>query len=71
MEKEKEEAAREVRVEIKKHLAKCDASATPKICELIKTPEGYRKVESMVIFLLIYGQTGIGAAIAQVEMEML
>ncbi len=71
MEKEKEEAGREVRVEIKKHLAKCDASATPQICEMLKTPEGYRKIESMIIFMLIYGQTSIGAAIAQLEMEML
>jgi hypothetical protein len=38
---------------------------------MIQTDEGYRKVEAMIIFLLIYGSPAIGAAITQVETELL
>lgn len=66
-----EEVEKSVRSEIKKNLAKCNPAATPKVCEMIQTPEGYLRLENMIIFALIYGQTSIGAAIAQIEMEML
>ena len=68
---EKDNLETSVRLEIKRNLDKCDSTNTPGICEIIKTHEGYRKIESMVIFKLIYEQISIGAAIAQIEMEML
>ncbi len=68
---EKEVVEREVRKEIKKYLDKCDSAHYPKLCEIIKTKEGYRKAEGFIIFLLIYGSPTIGTAISQVESELL
>ncbi len=67
---EDKEVQQSVRAEIRKHLSQCTEASTPKVFALLQTPEGYRKVESMVIFILIYDQITIGAAISNIEAEL-
>ena len=59
----------ELRLEIKRHLDKCDPEATPRICERTSTIDGYRDVEDAVIRLMIHDDITPGAAIAQLESE--
>lgn len=59
----------ELRLEVKRHLDKCDADATPRICERTKTTDGYREVEDAVIRLMLHDEITAGAAIAQLESE--
>lgn len=59
----------ELRLEIKRHLDKCDPEATPQICGRTSTTAGYREVEDAVIRLMLHEQITAGAAIAQLEME--
>ena len=57
-----------LRLEIQTQLnTRCNADATPHICTMIQTDEGYRKVEVDIINLVV--TTGItpAAAIAQIE----
>ena len=60
----------QLRLLIRKELKKCNPSATPNFCEMIKTQSGYKKAESMIISYAITNGVGIGAAIAQLESEM-
>ena len=67
----KKEVEKSVRAEIRKHLSQCSEGGTPKVFALLQTPEGYRKIESMIIFILIYDQITIGAAISNIEAELI
>lgn len=58
------------RLLIRKQLQKCNPSATPNFCEMIKTQSGYKKAEGLIINYAITNRVGIGAAIAQLESEM-
>lgn len=60
----------QLRLLVRKELQKCNPSATPHFCEMIKTQSGYKKAESMIINYTITNGVGIGAAIAQLESEM-
>jgi hypothetical protein len=60
-----------LRLAIKKELDKCRASSTPNVCERIKTKEGYRSVEDMIIRMLIHDSITPGAAISQIESDLL
>jgi hypothetical protein len=60
----------ELRKEIKKALAKCNPLITPKVCERIKTLDGYRYIEDIVIHMVIRDTITPGGAIAQIEMEL-
>lgn len=66
-----EDVQKAVREEIKKYLDRCHSAATPRVCAMIQQAEGYRKVERLIILKLIHDQLTIGAAIAQIEMEIL
>lgn len=59
----------QLRLEVKRHLDKCDSEASPRICERISTTDGYREVEDTVIRLMLHDQITAGAAIAQLENE--
>jgi hypothetical protein len=59
----------QLRLEIRRHLNKCDSEATPRICDRIKTSDGYRDIEDSVIRVMIHDDITPGAAIAQLEME--
>jgi len=67
---EDKEVQQSVRAEIRKHLSQCTEAGTPKVFALLQTPQGYGKVESMIIFILIYDQITIGAAISNIEAEL-
>ena len=60
----------QLRLLIRKELQKCNPSATPHFCEMIKTKSGYKKAEGMIINYAIANGLGIGSAIAQLESEM-
>lgn len=59
-----------LRIEIKRELASCTPSVTPKFCEMKKTKEGYLKAEAMIIEFAIKNQVSISAAIGQLESEL-
>jgi hypothetical protein len=60
----------QLRLLIRKELQKCNPSATPNFCEMIKFQTGYRKAEGMILNYAIANGVGIGSAIAQLESEM-
>lgn len=60
----------QLRLLIRKELQKCNPSATPNFCEMIKTQSGYKKAESMILSYAITNGVGIGSTIAQLESEM-
>ncbi|MCR9171909.1 MAG: hypothetical protein NXI10_05425 [bacterium] len=64
-----ENLEQELRLEIKRHLDKCDSVRLPKVCRLIQTEEGYQKVEQRIISMVIHEQITPSAAIAQIEVE--
>lgn len=59
----------ELRLEIRRHLDKCDPEATPRICERTSTTDGYRDVEDTIIRMMLHDDITAGAAIAQLEAE--
>lgn len=60
----------ELRLAIRRALVKCSPDSTPRFCEMIKTKQGYRKAEEMIIHYAIKNQTSIGATITHLEMEL-
>jgi iron-sulfur cluster repair protein YtfE (RIC family) len=65
------ELERALRLEIKKHLVKCDAVNTPNIYKLLREKGGYGKIEEMIISKIIHDRISIGACIAQIESELI
>ena len=59
-----------LRTEVKKQLSTCSHEVTPVLCHMIQSKEGYLKAEAMVIRYAIQNQVSIGAAIAQLEVEL-
>ena len=51
-------------------LQHCDRSVTPNFCEMLKSPEGYRKAESMVLNYALKNTVSVGSAIGHLESEM-
>ena len=72
----KEDLQTELRLEIKKQLAKVTESKSPCIWERIHNNQGflnqkgYQRIESMVINKVVSGQLTPAAAIPQIEMEL-
>jgi hypothetical protein len=66
----KDKVINELRLEIQKKLKECDGLNTPNVCKTIRSKQGYRKIEEMIISTMIHGQLTVGAAIAQIEMEL-
>lgn len=60
----------ELRLEIKRHLDKCNSEALPKVFERISSKDGYRQIEDMVIRMMVKEQITPGPAIAQLESEL-
>ena len=60
-----------LRLQILRLLKQCNPEATPKICEHIQTKDGYRKIETLAISIVITSGISPGAAIAQIESELL
>lgn len=65
----KQSLATVFRLEIKRHLDKCNPEILPKVCRLIRTKEGYQKMEQRIIVMVINDQITPSAAIAQIESE--
>jgi len=59
-----------LRLAIQKELRACDGRAYPTICRSIGTPEGYRRIEEMVIRTVINQSLSVAAAVALVESEL-
>ena len=59
-----------LRTEVKKQLSTCSHEVTPVLCKMIQSTEGYRKAEEMIIRYALQNQVSIGAAIAQLEVEL-
>lgn len=57
----------EIRAAIKRALDKCDGTKTPQICALKTTKEGYLKVESDILNIMIKNHLTPSEAIAHVE----
>lgn len=55
---------------IREHLQKCDSAHTPGVCREIQTPDGYRRIENMIIDLVIVEAISIGSAITAIETEL-
>lgn len=64
-----ENLGKELRLEIKRHLDKCKPESLPKVCEQIKSKEGYQKIEQRIIAMVINDQITPSAAITQIEVE--
>ena len=60
-----------VRLAIKAALDKCDSSITPHICKTKKTVEGYKKLESLIISIMLKNDFTPLEAIAHIENEQL
>lgn len=60
----------EFRLEVKRHLDKCETDAIPKICRRIQTIQGYRSIETLIITMMLNDQISAGAAISQIETEL-
>ena len=60
-----------LRLEIKRHLAKCDGSRTPRTCKRIATKEGYLQVEALIIGMCLRDPISIQTAIANLESVVL
>jgi hypothetical protein len=60
----------QLRLLIRKQLQRCNPSATPNFCEMVKTQSGYKKAESMILTYAITNRVSVGAAIAQLESAM-
>lgn len=56
-----------LRDEIEGVLAECDASITPKVCELRSTPNGKGKIVDMIIHMILRDAHSIGSAIQSIE----
>lgn len=56
-----------LRAEIKRHFESLVESANPYFSELVKTSDGYRQAEEMIIEYCIKNQVSIGSAIALIE----
>ena len=56
-----------IRAAIKKALDKCDGTKTPQVCALKSTKEGYLKVESDILNIMIKNSLTPSEAIAHVE----
>ncbi|MBL6445691.1 hypothetical protein JMN32_05185 [Fulvivirga sp. 29W222] len=60
----------QLRSMIRVALQHCDRSVTPNFCQMLSSPESYKKAESMVLNYAIKNEVSIGAAISQLESEM-
>ena len=57
----------ELRLLVREALNNCSAESTPSFSEMIKTADGYKKAEDMVINFAVRNQITVTAAIAQLE----
>lgn len=60
-----------VRQAIKTALDKCDSAKTPYVCNLKSTKEGYLRLESQIIGIMIKNDFTPSEAIAHIENEEL
>ncbi len=60
----------ELRIEVRQQMSTCSKEVTPVLCQMIQSKEGYLKAEEMVIRYALQNQVSIGAAIAQLEVEL-
>jgi hypothetical protein len=60
-----------LRLEIKRHLDKCDGSRTPKLCKRIGTEQGYLQVEELIIGICLGDGSTIQTAIVNLESDVL
>lgn len=58
----------ELRLEIKRHLDKCDPALLPKVCAILKSG-GYETLEARIIQMIIKDQITPSAAISHIESE--
>lgn len=58
---------KQIRAAIKQALDRCDGKKTPQICALKNTKEGYLKVESDILNIMIKNHLTPSEAIAHVE----
>ena len=59
-----------LRMKIRSVLSECTPLASPKFCAMIKTKEGYRKAEEMIISYAIKNNVSISASIGHLESEL-
>ena len=59
-----------LRENIKIELDLCISADTPYVCLNIKTPEGYQKIEDLIIQKILTEQITIGQAIIAVETDL-
>lgn len=64
-----EQKLAELRRLIKIELDMCDGSNVPTVCQMKDTPEGYAKIEQLIIASVMKGGDTIGEAILRVEKE--
>lgn len=56
--------------QIKKQLDLCESTDTPEVCAMKDTPEGYAKIEKLIIQKVLYGDNiSIADAIVEIENE--
>lgn len=59
----------ELRLEIKRHLDKCNKQVLPKVCKIIESAKGYQVLEQRIISMVIKDQITPSAAISHIELE--
>jgi len=59
-----------LRSRVKEELDNCNSRLWPTLCKLKGSPEGYEKIERMVIEYVAKEAMPIGSAIALIEQEM-
>ena len=60
---------KQLRLEIKRQLSKCDGTATPHVCHAIQTKAGYLRMETQIIEKIIQDGITPAAAIGQIESD--
>jgi len=60
----------ELKKAIREEIGECDPVVWGKLCELRATPQGYEKIEEMVIRLVAKEGMPIGSALALIEQEL-
>ena len=66
----KREVLQSAKKTIALYLTKCDETATPYVCKLKSTPEGYHKVEQFVLKMVARDRYLVGEAIVYMERTM-
>lgn len=64
-----EDKLAELRRLIKIELEMCDSSNVPTVCQMKNTPEGYKKIEQLIINSVMKTGDSIGEAILRIEKE--